>query len=107
MKPISFSQVDITERFGDNERLGPDDWIATTPLNATTDDPVSVGLPPIGADADEVYRVADRLSAIRESVSLPDDGVYCPVCHIANEDLGRLRKPCPQCSRPLLQFGWD
>jgi hypothetical protein len=66
-----------------------------------------MGLPPPGADADEVYRVADRLSALRESVPIPNDGVYCPVCHIANGDLQRLRMPCPQCGRPLLKFGWD
>ncbi len=28
---ISFSQVDITERFGDNERLKPEDWIEVGP----------------------------------------------------------------------------
>jgi hypothetical protein len=106
-EPISFSQVDITDRFGDDQGLGPNDWIATTPLNATIRDPVSMGLPPVGATEDEVYRVADRLSALRESVPLPNDGVYCPVCHIANIDLGRLRTPCPQCGRPLLKFGWD
>lgn len=105
--PISFSQVDITQRFGDNRGLGPDDWIATTPLNATVDEPASVGLPPVGANAEGIYRVANRLSALRESFPLLDDGVYCPVCHIANVDLRRLRTPCPRCGRPLLKFGWD
>jgi hypothetical protein len=57
--------------------------------------------------ADEIYRVASRLSALRESIPIPNDGVYCPVCHIANIDLGRLRTPCPQCGRALLKFGWD
>jgi hypothetical protein len=43
-------------------------------------------------------------NALRELI--PSAGVYCPVCHIANVDLGRLRTPCPQCGRPLLKFGW-
>lgn len=107
VEPISYSQVDITEAFDDNERLGPDEWITTVPLNASTQNPESMGLPPAGAGADEVYRVASRLSALRESIPIPSDGVYCPVCHIANVDLGKLRTPCPQCGRGLLKFGWD
>lgn len=106
-EPISFSQLDITERFGDDQRLSPDEWIETTPLNASIPDPQGMGLPPPGATAEEVYRVADRLSTLRESIPDPNDGVYCPVCHIANVDLGRLRTPCPRCGRPLLKFGWD
>ena len=70
-EPISFSQVDITERFGDDQRLGPDEWILTTPLNATTSNPESVGLPSAGADADEVYRVASKLSAAQGVVPGP------------------------------------
>jgi hypothetical protein len=104
---ISYSQVDITERFADNRRLGKDDWISTTPLNSRTRNPESAGLPAPDADSEEVYRVASKLSALRESVPIPDDGVYCPVCHIANVDLGRLRTPCPKCGRELLKFGWD
>lgn len=104
---MMYSQVDITEAFGDNQGLGSDDWIATVPLNSSTPDPVSMGLPPVGADADEIHRVAAKLSELRESIAVPNDGVYCPVCHIANTDIGRLRTPCPQCSRPLLKFGWD
>jgi len=104
---ILYSQVDITEAFGDDQRLGPDDWIATVPLNATTADPESMGLPPASADADEVHRVASKLSELRELVSIRNDGVYCPVCHIANVNLGRLRMPCHQCGRPLLKFGWE
>jgi hypothetical protein len=106
-EPISFSQVDITDRFDDDQRLGPDEWIKTTPLNATTSNPESMGLPSPGADADEVYLVASILSALRESIPVANDGVYCPVCHIANVDLVRLRTPCPQCGRALLKFGWD
>jgi len=104
---MMYSQADVTGAFGDDQRLGPDDWITSVPLNASTADPVSMGLPPVGADEDEVYRLASKLSELRESIPIPNDGVYCPVCHMANVDLGRLRTPCPQCGRPLLKFGWD
>ena len=70
-----YSQVDITEAFGDDQRLGPDEWIATTPLNATTKNPESMGLPPGGAGADEVYRVASKLSELRESIPIPAGGI--------------------------------
>ena len=103
---IAFSQVDITERFDDNRRLGKDEWISTTALNETIRNPESAGLPSPGADSEEVYRVASKLSALRESIPVPDDGVYCPICHIANVDLGKLRTPCPKCGRELLKFGW-
>ena len=53
---ISFSQVDITERFSDNLSLGPGDWIETAPLNASIPNPESQGLPAIGATEEEVYR---------------------------------------------------
>ena len=79
----------------------------TVPLNATTVNPEMVGLPPAGAGADEVYRVASKLSELRELFPIRNDGVYCPVCHIANVDLGRLHTPCPQCGRGLLKFGWE
>ena len=104
---ISYSQLDITDRFGDNEGLGAEDWISTTPLSATTENPDAVGLPSPSASAEEVFRVALRLSVLRESIPISNDGVYCPICHIANVDLGKLRKPCPRCGRELLKFGWD
>ena len=104
---LSFSQIDITERFGDHLSLGPEDWIEITPLNASIPDPQAQGLPPRGAGDDETYVAAERLSKLRESIPIPHDGVYCPVCHIANVTLARLRTPCPKCSRPLLKFGWD
>ncbi len=103
---IYYSQLDITERFDDYLRLKPDDWIQTFPLNKSV--PNGKGLPPIDASADEVHKAAERLSNIRESIfSIPNDGVYCPVCHIANTQLSKLRTPCPKCGRPLLKFGWD
>jgi len=104
---LMFSQIDITERFGDHLSLGSDDWIDTSPLNARIPNPQAQGLPPLGASDDETYSAADRLSKLREQIPVPNDGVYCPVCHIANVTLPRLRTPCPKCGRPLLKFGWD
>ena len=105
-KELRYSQLDITERFDDHLTLEVDDWITTTPLNASLPDPESSGLPPVDAHNDEVYRIAASMSELRESIPLPDDGVYCPICHIANIDLGRLRTSCPKCGRDLLKFGW-
>jgi hypothetical protein len=102
---ISYSQLDITENFGDNLRLKPEDWIETLPLNKRV--PNGLGLPPVDASEEVVYEAASRLSRFRESIVLPNDGVYCPVCHIANIQLTRLHSPCPKCGRALLQFGWD
>jgi hypothetical protein len=47
---IRFTQLDITETFGDNLRLTEDDWVETSPLNERVPDPASKGLPPRGAD---------------------------------------------------------
>lgn len=102
---ISYSQLDITENFDDHLRLKPDDWIQTIPLNQSV--PSGKGLPSTTARAVEIYEVADRMSKIRESISIPNDGVYCPVCHIANTQLTKLRTPCPKCGGELLKFGWD
>ncbi|MDR3409495.1 MAG: hypothetical protein P4L87_00870 [Formivibrio sp.] len=102
---ISFSQLDITERFADDLHLKPADWIATVPLNKSA--PNGKGLPPVGASDDEVYKAGEKLSKLRESIPVPNDGVYCPVCHIANIELTKLHTPCPKCGRPLLKFGWD
>ncbi len=104
---IRFTQLDITEAFGDNERLAPDEWISTVPVNQLDPDGQAVGLPPVDASADEVYAVAAAMSQIRESFPIPNDGVYCPLCHIANTQIANLRTPCPKCGRPLLTFGWD
>jgi hypothetical protein len=84
---ISYSQLDITESFGDNERLTPDDWISTVPLNTMTPNGQASGLPPADAADEEVYAVAARMSQIRESIPIANDGVYCPICHIANVQL--------------------
>src|SRR6266508_3682828 len=79
---LSYSQLDITERFDDHLRLEPDDWIQTVPLNKSVPD--GKGLPPVGASADEIYKAAEKLSQLRETISIPNDGVYCPACHTAN-----------------------
>lgn len=102
---ISYSQLDITESFDDHLRLKPEDWISTVPLNRSV--PKGMGLPLVDASDEEVYKAAVKLSELRESISIPSDGVYCPVCHIANTQLVKLRTPCPKCGRALLKFGWD
>jgi len=104
---ISFSQLDVTERFDDHLNLDAEDWIPTIPLNSEVPDPESSGLPSPDAAPEEVYEFALKLSALREQIPIPNDGVYCPICHIANIDLEKLKTPCPQCERPLLKFGWD
>jgi hypothetical protein len=104
---ISYSQLDITERFGDNLSLKEQDWIQTVPLNERSENPQSMGLPPREASPDTIYAIAERMSRFRESIEIPSDGVYCPTCHIANISLSKLRTPCPKCTRPLLKFGWD
>jgi hypothetical protein len=58
---ISYSQLDITENFGDNLRLKPDEWIKTIPLNLNHPRPESVGLPSKNADAETVYKIACSL----------------------------------------------
>jgi hypothetical protein len=103
----SFSQLDITESFGDNERLKPEDWIRTVALNKTTPNRQAMGLPRFDATDAEIYELASRLSQLRKAIAIPNDGVYCPVCHIANIQLAKLRTPCLKCGRPLLRFGWD
>ena len=104
---IAFSQVDITERFGDNGRLGVEDWIATVALNTRVPEPTTVGLPPQGAADNVTYHIAAGLSRARDLANDAADGVYCPICHIANVDLKRLHTPCPKCGRDLLRFGWN
>ena len=104
---LSFSQLDVTDRFDDNNQLGKDEWILTTPLNIRIPNPESVGLPTLDADSDEVYGIASKMSLLRESIPIREDGVYCPICHIANVDQEKLRTPCPKCGRELLKFGWD
>ncbi len=103
---MCFSQLDITEGFDENQGLGADDWIKTRPLNATLNNTEASGQPPRDADSDKVYRVAATLSVVRESIPIEGDGVYCPICHIANIDIGKLHTPCPNCCRGLLKFGW-
>jgi hypothetical protein len=101
---ITLSQLDVPERFGANKGLGPEDWVTTIPLNVATPYPEARGLPPLGASAEETYQVAQHL---RVSLATPGDGVYCPICHIANIQLAKLHTPCPKCGRALLRFGWD
>ena len=106
VRALSFSQLDTTEHFGDNLRLTENDWIQTTPLNELTPDPQAHGLPPRGASDETVYAVAARLSRLREIFATTTDGVYCPICHIANISLPKVHTPCPKCNKPLLRFDW-
>ena len=107
LNTFKYSQLDITERFDDNLNLGPEDWINTSPLNLNNPNPEASGLPPKNASPEKVYEIATSLSTLREQVSISNDGVYCPVCHIANIQLIKLHTPCPKCGRKLLKFGWD
>jgi hypothetical protein len=59
---ISYSQLDITEKFGDDAQLKPEDWIPTMPLNNLTSRGQASGLPPIDASDEEVYTVAEKMS---------------------------------------------
>ncbi|PIQ68099.1 MAG: hypothetical protein COV91_05895 [Candidatus Taylorbacteria bacterium CG11_big_fil_rev_8_21_14_0_20_46_11] len=102
---LRYSQLDITERFGDNLKLGPEEWIETIPIKSPN--PEDSGLPPQNASPEKVYETATSLSSLREQISLPADGVYCPICHVANIQVNKLHTPCPKCGRKLLKFGWD
>lgn len=106
-KSLRFTQVDVTERFGDNLSLSENDWIETFPINSFGADVNLDGLPPPDANEEDIHCIASKLSEIRESFNLTNDGVYCPVCHMANIDYGKLRTPCPKCKRPLLAFDWN
>lgn len=104
---LRYSQLDITEYFGDQSRFTKEEWIATVALNSKMRDPVARGLPPHSATSTEIYTAAAQLSVIRSRFAGLGDGVYCPVCHIANVDYEKLNTPCPKCGRKLLSFGWD
>jgi hypothetical protein len=104
---LSYTQLDITETFGDNLRLKPEEWVDTVPLNAKLPNPEAAGLPSVNSSPDIIHAVAEEMSKLREQFTQLNDGVYCPVCHIANIDLNKLHSPCPKCSRKLLKFGWD
>ena len=110
-RDLSFLQTDVTKSSEDNRSPGPNDWIETTPINASVPEAQRPrGLPPLDATEDQIYQIADRGSRLRESLrrsdQLSSDGVYCPICHIANTQLSLLRKPCPRCGRELLLFDW-
>ncbi len=104
---LNYTQLDITENFGDNISLSIDEWIQTVPINHRLGHDNGGNLPALTASDHEIYRVALSLSELREQFHVPDDGVYCPVCHIANVDKNKLGKNCPTCERPLLAFGWS
>ncbi len=104
---LRYTQVDITEHFGDNLNLGPEEWIETKSIYLDFPNPEASGLPSKDASPEKIYEIASTLSSLREEIVIPTDGVYCPICHIANTQLQRLHSPCPKCGRELLKFGWD
>ena len=103
---LNFTQVDITERFGDNLSLSIEEWIETFPINKLGENINPGNLPRPNASDEEIYQIASKLSEITESFNRVKDGVYCPICHIANINRDNLRTPCPRCGRPLLSFDW-
>jgi hypothetical protein len=103
---LNYTQVDITEYFDQNLSLSKDEWVPTIPINVMLGHDNHGNLPAMNAGDHEIYRIAMSLSEIREEFQVADDGVYCPVCHLANIDIGNLGKECPKCARPLLAFGW-
>lgn len=103
---LNFTQVDFTEYFDQNLSLSPEEWVPTVPMNKMLGHDNRGNLPTFDATDHEIYRIALSLSEIREQFQIPDDGVYCPICHIANTDISKLGKGCPECERPLLAFGW-
>jgi hypothetical protein len=109
-RKLTFTQTDVTKSSGHDLSLSPNDWIETMPINAVVPE-APPGLPPLDATEDQIYQIADRGSRFRESLRVSgqlsgDDGVYCPICHIASIQLHLLRKPCPRCGRELLLFDW-
>ncbi len=101
-----FSQLDITERFDDRNRLKPEEWINTIPLGyQQIHQGVKINLIS-SEDPNEIYRVATSMSGTRNIINNVNDGVYCPICHRASIDLKKLGTPCPICGRSLLRFGW-
>lgn len=106
---IRCSQADVAANFDDILTAEPTDWIKTVPINLFAKYLSPAGLPKQGASEEEIYSIAANLSSMRDGFAkLPGridaDGVYCPVCHIANTQLDKLRTPCPSCGRALLRF---
>ncbi|MEQ1643384.1 MAG: hypothetical protein ABL959_08095 [Pyrinomonadaceae bacterium] len=104
---LSYTQVDITREFDQNLSLTNEDWVDTMPINEFLGNDNNGNIPALGAIDHEIYRVALSLSEIREEFHVPGDGVYCPICHLANTDITKLGEACPKCERPLLAFGWN
>ena len=104
---VSYTQVDVTEHFEQHLALSMNEWITTIAINKLIGHNNNGNLPDIDANDHEIYRIALSLSEIREKFKIHGDGVYCPVCHIANINIANLGEECPKCSRPLLAFGWS
>lgn len=108
-RELHYSQLDFYDLTGVRPKLGPDEWVKTIPFTEFYKDAYGRnGLPEKNADIDTVYKVATKMSKVRESVLHlgKGDGVYCPICHIVNIQIEKLHTPCPECGRALLLFGW-
>lgn len=103
---LNYTQLDISEHFDEHLALSTDEWVTTIPINRWIGHDNNGNLPDLNANDHEIYRIAASLSEIRQDFHPLGDGVYCPVCHIANIDFEKLGKECPKCFRPLLAFGW-
>jgi hypothetical protein len=103
---LSFSQLGVTETLGSKFRPTENGWVHTSALDEMTPDPQAHGLPPRGASDEAVYAYFDQFSRLRDIFATETDGVYCPICQIANYSIAKLRTPCPKCNRPLLRFDW-
>ena len=106
-KELNFTQVDFTDLFDKHLSLSKDEWVETVPMNKVIGHNQGGNLPDFDSSEHEIYRIALGLSEIREAFTIYGDGVYCPICHIANIDIEKLGKNCPKCERPLLAFGWN
>jgi hypothetical protein len=106
LSKVSFTQVDFTESFGDNLKLKPEDWITTIPINSNCPNTESMGLPPLDANSDQVYVIAEYLSLLRGQITGLNDGVYCPICHMANNEIKKLHEFISNCFEVEVKAGY-
>jgi len=59
------------------------------------------------AGFEKVYEIGMQLSFLREQISNLPDGVYCPICHIANTSANKLHTPCPECRKKVIKIWLD
>jgi len=102
-----YGQLDVIEPERD-VKMTSSDWVQTVPIIVNDDYRETLGYAHKDDSPEEVYERAMMLSMVRnQHIKDDSDGVYCPLCHIANIELSKQGDPCPQCERPLLRFGWN